>query len=70
MAVTGEMTRSELMVVLSLKDRMHFSREYLQPALESGCIEYTIPEKPKSRLQKYRLTKRGRALLEGIEKRI
>jgi len=28
-------------------------------------LEYTIPEKPNSRLQKYRLTAKGRAWLEG-----
>jgi ATP-dependent DNA helicase RecG len=31
---------------------------------EAGLIEYTIPEKPNSRLQQYRLTTKGRALLK------
>jgi ATP-dependent DNA helicase RecG len=31
----------------------------LKPALKAGFIEMTIPEKPNSRLQKYRLTKKG-----------
>jgi ATP-dependent DNA helicase RecG len=56
----GEMSRGELMKKLGLKDRMHFSRKYLTSALESGYIEMTIPEKPNSRLQKYRLTKKGK----------
>ena len=58
--IQGEMTRGELMAKLELKDRMHFSQAYLQPALEEGVIEMTIPDKPKSRLQKYRLTEKGR----------
>jgi len=31
-------------------------------------IEYTIAEKPNSRLQKYRLTAKGKQLLEAVRK--
>ena len=44
---------------LELKDRMYFSKEFLEPALQDGFIEMTIPDKPKSKLQKYRLTEKG-----------
>lgn len=53
--LTGEMTRQELMTALRLKDRKHFADNYLQPALKQGLIEMTRPDKPNSRLQKYRL---------------
>ena len=36
---------------------------YLAPALADSPIEPTIPDKPNSRLQKYRLTAKGTALL-------
>lgn len=51
----GEMTARELMKKLKLKDRKSFRRSYLVPALEANMIEMTIPDKPNSRLQKYRL---------------
>ena len=52
---------------LSLKDRMHFMNEYLQPSLDGGWIEMTIPDKPRNRNQKYRLTARGKALLTNLK---
>ena len=57
------MLRTELQAAMGLSDRKHFRTEYLDPALRAGLIERTIPDKPKSRLQKYRLTERGRARL-------
>jgi ATP-dependent DNA helicase RecG len=67
------MTRSQLQQSLQLADREHFRREYLAPALKAGLIERTIPDKPRSRLQKYRLTAKGRTLLgeedKGTEKK-
>ena len=52
----GEMSRAELMSVLGLADRGHFTRNYLQPALRAGLIEMTVPERPRSRTQRYRLS--------------
>ena len=37
---------------------------YLQPALAAELIEPTIPDKPNSRLQQYRLTAQAKALLK------
>ncbi|HEY5492943.1 MAG TPA: ATP-binding protein [Gemmatimonadaceae bacterium] len=59
----GTMSRGDLQEVLELKNAEHFRKTYLVPALEAGLIEMTIPDKPKSRLQKYRLTSAGRAKL-------
>ncbi|MCK4563142.1 MAG: Fic family protein [Verrucomicrobia bacterium] len=61
----GEMSRAELMQILALKDRMHVSNDYLRPAMEAGLVEMTLPDKPNSRLQKYRLTESGRTFLEN-----
>ncbi|MDR1544704.1 MAG: DUF4062 domain-containing protein [Prevotellaceae bacterium] len=50
---------NDLIKTLNLKERRTFARNYIQPALRLGLIEMTIPDKPNSRLQKYRLTKKG-----------
>ena len=64
----GEMTRLELQQELSLKGRANFEERYLKPALKEGLIEYTVPDKPNSRMQKYRLTIKARAWLESQTK--
>jgi hypothetical protein len=53
------MDRDELQAALDLKDRKSFRERYLRPALETGLIRMTIPEKPNSRLQRYLLTPAG-----------
>ena len=63
-ALKGEMTRDEIQSVLELRDRKSFRQSYIKPALEGLFIEMTIPEKPNSRMQKYRLTLKGIAFLE------
>lgn len=42
--------------------RGEMSRKELQAALDLGLVEMTLPERPSSRLQKYRLTERGREI--------
>ena len=59
LVLVGEMTRQQLQQALGLKDDEHFRKAYLQPALDAGLIEMTIPDKPRSSKQKYRLTAEG-----------
>ena len=58
--IQGEVGREALQLALGLSDRKSFRERYLKPALADGLIEMTIPGKPNSRLQKYRLTDKGR----------
>jgi Fic family protein len=62
--LVGEMPREEAQRALSLQDRKSFRERYLLPALSAGLVERTLPEKPNSRLQKYRLTDKGRRWLQ------
>lgn len=59
--MNGEHARQELMTLLGLSDRKHFVEAYLMPALQAELVEMTIPDKPQSSKQKYRLTSLGRA---------
>jgi len=52
-------SREELQALMAMKDIKHFRDSYLHPALGAGLIEMTIPDKPNSRLQKYRATAVG-----------
>jgi ATP-dependent DNA helicase RecG len=57
------MSRQQLQDALDLNSRDNFDKRYLKPAIELKLIEPTIPEKPKSRLQKYKITPIGQAQL-------
>lgn len=50
-----EYTLAELMSLLGLSHRATFQKNYLNPAIKAELIERTIPDKPKSPKQKYRL---------------
>ena len=62
--IEGEMTRQAIQDALGLADREHFRKTYLAPALELGVIEMTLPDKPNSRSQRYRLTPLGQRWLD------
>ncbi len=53
----------ELRAHLGHRDRTHLRERYINPALAEVLVEMTTPDKPNSRLQKYRLTKVGRSRL-------
>jgi Fic family protein len=57
---TKPLSASECMARLKLSHRPTFRANYIHPALEQGLIERTIPDRPNSRLQKYRMTEKGR----------
>ena len=50
-------------------NRTRFRNAVLKPLIECGLLEATIPDKPRSSKQKYRLTAMGRAIMkkEGLQ---
>ncbi len=53
----------DLMAASGRSNRTKFRDRVLNPLLPAGLIEMTIPDKHTSRLQKYRLTDKGRVWL-------
>jgi len=57
-----------LMKVTGQTNRSRFRRNILRPLLDADVLEMTIPDKPRSSKQKYRLTEKGRKVLKEIER--
>ena len=61
----GEMSLRQILHAIGLSDRKSFRQRYLLPALEHGYVEMTLPESPTARNQRYRITARGRLVVES-----
>lgn len=64
--VKGEMATVMLAKTVGVTQAKNLRRRYLRLLLDARYIEYTIPAKPNSRLQQYRLTDKGRMFAERI----
>jgi len=60
-------TLVEMMAASNRADRTKFRKSVVAPLLHLGLLEATIPDKPRSRFQKYVTTIAGRTLLEEIK---
>jgi ATP-dependent DNA helicase RecG len=59
----GRLSANELTKVLGLKSKTGAFKRTVKALLAHHLIEYTIPDKPSSRLQKYRLAPKGKAVI-------
>ena len=64
--MSGPMNRQSLQEALELKAEKNFRLLYLRPAIEAELVEMTIPHRPRSSKQKYRLTEKGRQLQDRL----
>jgi hypothetical protein len=53
------------MTFVGRSNRSKFREQVLTPLLALGVVEMTVPDKPNSSKQRYRLTATGRALKAG-----
>ena len=58
---------SEILSFMNFADRTYFRKKYMHPLLEEDILELTIPDKPNSKNQKYRLTAKGLTLKEQLK---
>ena len=56
----GAMTRKEIFSALDMAHDSRAVKRLFDPLLDDGLIEFTIPQAPTSRNQKYQLTQKGR----------
>ncbi len=58
--VAAPLPANELIAHLDLRSKTGAFKRAMKALLGDGLIEYTLPDKPNSRLQKYRLTGKGK----------
>jgi ATP-dependent DNA helicase RecG len=57
------LSAAELLNVVGLKSKTGAFKRMIRDLLNQKLIEYTLPDKPKSRFQQYRITVKGRDAL-------
>ena len=60
---------AELVAPSGRTDRTEFRAQVVAPLLEAGLLEMTIPDKPRSSKQQYRITDLGRLTKQAFENR-
>ena len=63
MLAIGERSRGEHASELGISSQPWLSKTYLSPLMAEGFIPQTLPKKPKSPLQRYRLLRKVKDVL-------
>lgn len=62
-----ELSANEINSIINFGSIKDFKRKILSPLISFGYIEMTLPDKPRSSKQSYRLTEVGRRLFDAVE---
>lgn len=62
---TKSLSREEIFSAIGMKNDFRAFKRNVEPLLTYGYIEMTVPERPNSKLQRYRLTESGSGLING-----
>lgn len=65
--ISGEQHIASLMELCGYKDRASFRKSILTPMIEKGWVEMTLPNSPKSKNQRYRISKVGIEILNSFK---
>ena len=60
------LSRKEIFAAIGRNSDSRSFNRHIKPLLTVGLIEMTVPDKPNSRLQKYRLTRAGKASIRKV----
>jgi Fic family protein len=58
------LSRKEIFAAIGMSEDTRSYKRNIEPLLEGGLIEMTVPDKPNSKLQKYKLTDSGQAFIK------
>ncbi|MGI6625502.1 MAG: Fic family protein [Limnochordia bacterium] len=62
----ASLSRKDIFAALGLSRDSRSFKRHIEPLLTNGLVEMTIPDKPNSRLQKYRLTEEGKKRIKAF----
>ena len=65
--IQAPLSKAELSASLGHKEISGHLNKIIRELLQNKTVEYTIPNKPQSRMQKYRLTDKGRRLVAKMK---
>jgi len=60
------LSRKEVFAAIGMNGDSRAFKRSIEPLLTEGFVEMTVPDKPNSKLQKYRLTNKGRSIIESL----